>query len=106
MNANFDVTFTQRAVPTLIYMISYVRRGARSHATLQTPLLLTGVQRLFSPVANRSFSSAADAGDLLVNQKDGLGCITINRPKALNAKNCGELVTCSSGKYHHSWHSG
>ena len=74
-------------------MISCVRRGIQSHATLQAPLLLAAVQRLFPPVKGRCFSSAPDADHLLVSQKDGLGYITINRPKALNAKNCGELIT-------------
>lgn len=39
--------------------------------------------------AGQHFSTASDLEHLIVREEGGLGRITINRPKALNAKNCG-----------------
>ncbi len=54
-------------------------------------LRLTGLPSLDSAfiVSHRHHSTAANEEHLLVRKEAGLGRITINRPKALNAKNCG-----------------
>ena len=60
-------------------------------STARSSPLLTQLQRLILPLAEaKQFSSAPDAEHLLVKQQNGIGSITINRPKALNAKNCGK----------------
>ena len=53
-------------------------------------LRLTGLPSLDSSITvGHRYSTAANEEHLLVRQEAGLGRITINRPKALNAKNCG-----------------
>ena len=39
----------------------------------------------------RNYGTSTHEETLLVKQENGLGKITINRPNALNAKNCGAL---------------
>ena len=53
-------------------------------------------QSTFTSTTSRSFSNATSEEMLLTNQADGLGKIIINRPKALNAKNCGTLVSVTA----------
>ncbi len=56
-------------------------------------LRLTGLPSLDSPsTVSHPYSTAANEEHLLVRKEVGLGRITINRPKALNAKNCGALT--------------
>ena len=53
-------------------------------------LRLTGLPSLDSSfTVSHRHSTAANEEHLLVRKEAGLGRITINRPKALNAKNCG-----------------
>ena len=48
-------------------------------------------QSIVATITRRSYGTSESEDTLLVNQERGLGKITINRPKALNAKNCGTL---------------
>ncbi len=53
-------------------------------------LRLTGLPSLdLSFTVGHRYSTAANEEHLLVRKEAGLGRITVNRPKALNAKNCG-----------------
>lgn len=63
--------------------ISYV---SPIHRTLTDVLYVSGLPHC------RQYSTASDDKHLIVNEEAGLGKITINRPKALNAKNCGALM--------------
>ena len=58
--------------------------------SLYHALRLTGLPSLNSLfTVSHHYSTAANEEHLLVRKEAGLGRITINRPKALNAKNCG-----------------
>lgn len=48
-------------------------------------------QSIVATVTRRNYGTSKTEETLLVNQERGLGKITINRPKALNAKDCGAL---------------
>lgn len=51
---------------------------------------------IFAATTRRNYGTSDVEETLLVNQERGLGKITINRPKALNAKNCGALESLMS----------
>ena len=54
-------------------------------------------QSIIATTLRRSYGTSEDLEEtLLVSQEKGLGKITINRPKALNAKNCGGLESPAS----------
>ena len=71
------------------WLIKAANRYRSSAASGYAPL--TQVQQLIAPVFEAKHFSSAPDENLLVKQQNGLGSITINRPKALNAKNCGKL---------------
>ena len=81
----------------------FARHGVRQSAdiadvcilnrTLRNALQLNGVPCSdLSSIHSQKFSTSSKEQHLLVSEKDGLGKITINRPKALNAKNCGMFL--------------
>lgn len=70
-----------------------IRRGANVsslHRNIHDALHCMGVSSIDAALfAGQRFSTASDVEHLIVREEGGLGRITINRPKALNAKNCG-----------------